>query len=96
MNLSYATWLTVSGMVALLVAWLSWQRRAAPGAPALCVLMLTLAVWSLTYAVYWLSFTPETRAFSMIAPVLSLGLSSLIQASTVSRLVMTGPSATSA
>ena len=63
MNLSYATWLTVSGMVALLVAWLSWQRRAAPGAPALCVLMLTLAVWSLTYAVYWLSFTPETRAF---------------------------------
>jgi diguanylate cyclase (GGDEF)-like protein/PAS domain S-box-containing protein len=62
-NLSYATWLTVSGAITLLVAWWSWRRRAAPGARTLLMLMLTLAVWSLTYAVFWLSFTPEARAF---------------------------------
>ncbi len=63
MNFSYATWLTVSGAVALLVAWLGWRRRAAPGALALLALMLSLAVWSFTYAALWLSTTVQARAF---------------------------------
>ncbi|MCZ2288273.1 MAG: diguanylate cyclase [Anaerolineales bacterium] len=53
MNLSYATWLTVSGVVALLVAGSAWKRRSAPVAPALFALMISLAFWSLTYAVSW-------------------------------------------
>jgi diguanylate cyclase (GGDEF)-like protein/PAS domain S-box-containing protein len=61
-NLSYAVWLTVSGAIALLVAGLGWRRRAAPGARALTLLMMSLAVWSLTYAIYWLSGPAEVRA----------------------------------
>jgi diguanylate cyclase (GGDEF)-like protein/PAS domain S-box-containing protein len=55
MNLTYAVWLTVSSGVATLVAYLAWQRRrAAPVAPALFILMLSLAFWSLTYAISWI------------------------------------------
>jgi diguanylate cyclase (GGDEF)-like protein/PAS domain S-box-containing protein len=55
MNLTYAVWLTVSSGVAILVAYLAWQRRqTAPIAPALFVLMMSLAFWSLTYAISWI------------------------------------------
>lgn len=63
MNLFYAVWLTVSGAVALLVVWLGWRRRAAPGALALMALMLALAVWAFTYAIFWISVTPGGRIF---------------------------------
>ena len=63
MNLPYAVWLILSGLIALLVAFLGWHRRTAPGARALTLLMLSLAVWSLTYAVHWLSGTEEARVF---------------------------------
>lgn len=63
MNVSYAVWLAVSGGIALLVAWLSWRRRAAPGALALMALMLALAVWSLSYALHWLSAALSLRVF---------------------------------
>ncbi len=63
MNLSYAIWLTVSGALALLVAWLGWRRRAAPGALALMTLMLALGVWSLSYALHWLAPNPSLRGF---------------------------------
>ena len=55
MNPDYAVWLIVSGGIALLVAYLGWWRRSAPGALALMVLMLAMAVWSLAYAMQWLS-----------------------------------------
>jgi diguanylate cyclase (GGDEF)-like protein/PAS domain S-box-containing protein len=62
-NFSYAVWLTVSGLIAFLVAWLGWRRRTAAGALPLLALMLSLAVWSFTYAALWLSVTVEARAF---------------------------------
>jgi diguanylate cyclase (GGDEF)-like protein/PAS domain S-box-containing protein len=62
-NQFYAVWLTVSGVVALLVAWLGWRHRAARGAPALTALMLALAIWAFTYAVFWLSTVQEARVF---------------------------------
>ncbi|RJP48666.1 MAG: diguanylate cyclase [Anaerolineaceae bacterium] len=55
MNLTYAVWLTVSSGVGVFVAYLAWQRRqTAPAAPALFMLMLSLAFWSLTYAISWI------------------------------------------
>lgn len=56
MNLSYAVWLTVSSGVAVFVAHLAWQRRrVASIASPLFVMMLSLAFWSLTYAISWLA-----------------------------------------
>jgi len=63
MNPSYVVWLTVSGALAIWAAWMAWRRRAAPGAWALFVLMLSLIVWSFTYAAYWRSLGTETRVF---------------------------------
>lgn len=64
MNFSHAVWLTVSSAVAILVAYLAWQRRrAAPVAPALFMLMLSLAFWSLTYAISWMVPSEATAAF---------------------------------
>ena len=65
MSVSYAVWLTVSGVIALLVANLSWRRRTAPGALALMTLLLAMGVWSLTYAFFWLSSTPAAQVFWM-------------------------------
>jgi diguanylate cyclase (GGDEF)-like protein/PAS domain S-box-containing protein len=53
MNFSYAIYLIVSGVIALLVAYLGWWRRTAPGALALMALMLAMAVWSFAYAMQW-------------------------------------------
>ena len=58
MNPFYAVWLACSGAVAALAAGVAWRRRSAPGAWALCILMLSLTVWSVTYAIYWLSSAP--------------------------------------
>ena len=63
MNPDYAVWLIVSGGIALLVAYLGWWRRSAPGALALMVLMLAEAVWSFAYAMQWLSATEDARGF---------------------------------
>lgn len=63
MNPSYAIWLAVSGAIALTVVGMGWGRRSAPGAWAFLALMLSLAVWSLTYAVYWLSASAEAHLF---------------------------------
>lgn len=65
MNLSYAVWLMVSGAVALWVAYVGWRRRAAPGALALMTLMLSLSVWALGYAFYWLALTYQACLFWM-------------------------------
>lgn len=82
MNFYYAVWLTVSGAVALLIAILGWRRRSAPGGRALMILMLAMAVWSLTYAMYWYSASTQARAFwlkmtyfgAVVAPVAFLVL----------------------
>jgi diguanylate cyclase (GGDEF)-like protein/PAS domain S-box-containing protein len=65
MNVSYAIWLIVSGVIAFLVASLSWRRRTAPGALALVVLSLAMGVWSLTYAFFWMSSSPAAQTFWM-------------------------------
>jgi uncharacterized membrane protein HdeD (DUF308 family) len=61
MNVSYAIWLIVSGVIAFLVASLSWRRRTAPGALALVVLSLAMGVWSLTYALSGCHLRPLPR-----------------------------------
>jgi diguanylate cyclase (GGDEF)-like protein/PAS domain S-box-containing protein len=65
MNPSYAVYLIVSGAISLVVASTGWKRRSAPGAPALTILSLGMAVWSLTYAAFWLSVSPSAQIFWM-------------------------------
>ncbi|KEF34325.1 hypothetical protein RDMS_07935 [Deinococcus sp. RL] len=55
---SFAAWLTGSALVALLTARFAWRRRQAPGATPLTLLLLSLAVWTLTYALHWLDAPP--------------------------------------
>lgn len=54
MNLIYAFALIVSTAVSLSVAVVAWQRRHAPGAIGLLLLLLGISVWTSTYAVRWL------------------------------------------
>lgn len=63
MSLLIATWLALSGMVALSMLWLAWKRRSAPGALAFVFVMLDLAWWSFADAAYWCFDAPGTRAF---------------------------------
>ncbi|MCP2014815.1 diguanylate cyclase (GGDEF)-like protein [Deinococcus sp. HSC-46F16] len=55
---SFATWLLGSALAALLTARFAWRRRRAPGAIPLTLLLLALAVWTLTYALHWLAAPP--------------------------------------
>lgn len=55
---SFAAWLTGSALAALLTARFAWRRRQAPGATPLALLLLSLAVWTLTYALHWLDVPP--------------------------------------
>ncbi len=63
MNPAYATWLSISGAIAFLVAGFAWRRRPAPGAGSLAALMLAMSVWTLTYAVFWLVTVPSAKFF---------------------------------
>ncbi|MPY66942.1 diguanylate cyclase [Deinococcus sp. SDU3-2] len=47
-----------SALAALLTARFAWRRRQAPGATPLALLLLSLAVWTLTYALHWLDVPP--------------------------------------
>lgn len=55
---SAALWLGVSGLTALVTALFAWRRRQAPGALPLALLLISLAVWTLTYALHWLGAAP--------------------------------------
>lgn len=53
-NIGYSALLFIAGTVCLLVAAIILQtRRAAPGATSLMALLLALAWWDITYAIFW-------------------------------------------
>ena len=63
MNLDYALTLIISTAISAAIALIAWRRRAAPGASGLALLMLSLTVWSLTYAIRWMSSTQTAQYF---------------------------------
>ncbi len=63
MNVTYAVWLMVAGICALLVAWLAWRRQSVPAAPSLMTMMLCMAIWSLGYGFHWLAEESTWRVF---------------------------------
>ncbi len=63
MNLDYALTLIISTAISAAIALIAWRRRAAPGASGLALLMLSFTVWSLTYAVRWMSSTQTAQYF---------------------------------
>ena len=74
-SLFYAILLFTSALVSAITAGFLWSRRKVPGAVPLFCYTLTLIVWSLTYAVYWLSTTPEARLFWLDATYFGVVLS---------------------
>ncbi|NOH13870.1 MAG: diguanylate cyclase [Chloroflexi bacterium] len=58
----YATALFIAATLSILVAWISWRRRRAPGSIPLFIFMLALAWWAGTYAFHWLRL-PQPRLF---------------------------------
>jgi diguanylate cyclase (GGDEF)-like protein/PAS domain S-box-containing protein len=54
-NLPYAFALFVSALISLQVLWIAWQRREAAGAFALTIMAGGMVVWSVTYALMWLT-----------------------------------------
>ncbi|MBB5233545.1 histidine kinase N-terminal 7TM domain-containing diguanylate cyclase [Deinococcus budaensis] len=60
---TYAAWLGVTGISALTTAAFAWDRRSAPGALPLALLLLCISLWTLTYALHWLSAAPAEQAF---------------------------------
>ncbi len=63
MNYTYANGLVVTAFVCLLMAVIAWQRKNAPGAKALVLIMVSLAVWSFMYAMRWLTDDPDAIRF---------------------------------
>ncbi len=63
MNLDYALTLIISTAISAAIALIAWRRRAAPGASGLALLMLSFTVWSLTYAIRWMSSTQTAQYF---------------------------------
>jgi len=55
--------LLFSGIVCAFAAGIVWRRRSAPGAGYLFLFLLGSLVWSLTYALHWLTVTPAARGF---------------------------------
>lgn len=54
----YSAILFVASLFSIIVALLVWQRRQAPGGMALTIFMLGLALWSGTYALFWIDLPP--------------------------------------
>jgi signal transduction histidine kinase len=59
----YALLLGISALASAVVAVFAWQRRKARGAFPLMLIMLSLFIWSGTYAIHWLTRDPQTRLF---------------------------------
>ena len=59
----YSLPLLLSAAVAAGVAGIAWQRRAAPGARPLTVLMLGLSIWAGGYAAQWAASTLDSLSF---------------------------------
>ena len=63
MNIYYAAALFVSTAISVTVALSVWQRRNAPGAVGLFLLMIGIAIWSFTYAIRWSVVDQATQIF---------------------------------
>jgi len=58
----YAIYLFVSTLITLIASFIAW-RRSAPGAFALGLLLLSMAIWSGSYAARWTDISPEAKIF---------------------------------
>jgi diguanylate cyclase (GGDEF)-like protein/PAS domain S-box-containing protein len=63
MELQYAIALLVAATISAIVAWFAWQRRSADGSKGLLIIMVAALVWSLTYALRWLSADTNSQLF---------------------------------
>jgi diguanylate cyclase (GGDEF)-like protein/PAS domain S-box-containing protein len=59
----YSLILAISALISAVAGIAAWTRRPAPGAAPLAVLMLSLTVWSCTYAVMWLNTSEGGQVF---------------------------------
>jgi diguanylate cyclase (GGDEF)-like protein len=63
-HITYSAVLLLAGITCLVVAAVVWQQsRGAAGAPALIVMMLGLAWWDVTYAIFWAGTPGPTPYF---------------------------------
>lgn len=62
-SLFYSILLFTAAGVSAATAVLLWKRRRVPSAVPLVVLSLSLCIWSLTYAFYWLASSSQARLF---------------------------------
>jgi len=63
MELQNAIALLVAAIISGIVALFAWKRRSAIGATSLTILMSAAMVWSLTYAIRWLSINQSAQQF---------------------------------
>ncbi len=63
MELQYAIALLVAAIISAIVMWFSWKRRSADGSIGLLLTMAAAFVWSLTYAIRWLSKDINAQLF---------------------------------
>lgn len=70
----YALALFAAALISLGVAPSSWRRRAYPGSRPLAVLLVCLAWWSLTYALFWLRLPFFSEFFWLDATYLGLAV----------------------
>lgn len=59
----YTVFLLVSGTVTAFVGGMILRRRSAPGAGALLVFLVGSLIWTLTYAMHWVSITTAAKRF---------------------------------
>ena len=74
MHLPYVFALVISGAAAIYVSIVAWGRRSAPGARPLAILGGSIAIWSLTYAIYFLGVTDQARFFWLRATYLGVSI----------------------
>ena len=59
----YAIFLLLSGSISAFAGGIILRRRSAPGASALAIFLFGTLVWSLTYALHWVSPTTAAKRF---------------------------------
>ena len=72
MNWPYVFALVVSTAAAILVSIVAWGRRNAPGAHALMAFGVSIAIWTLTYAIHFSVPTEAARFFWLRATYLGV------------------------
>jgi diguanylate cyclase (GGDEF)-like protein/PAS domain S-box-containing protein len=71
-NMVYAALLVTSAVVAAFISGVILRRRSAPGAAFLFLFLIGVQIWSLTYAMHWLSTRAEDRLFWLDATYLGV------------------------